>query len=276
MKEINLEDCHKKLLILALHFHRICEKHHIPYYMTGGTMLGAIRHKGFIPWDDDMDFVVPREYFEQLLAVLEEEKVKSITVVSSKNANYPLTYIKLEDANTWIDDPQRRGHDDLQTGINIDIFPLESCSSDVQKVLPYIKKKKYDTIKIVSLYLTYVHSSTWKTIFRFFIKLIYKKDKEYWLARDRKIYESVKKTGNDAYVNLSGIYEEKEIIKKELFGKPKLYSFEDTELYGVEKYDEMLKGIYGDYMALPPISKRHIHANKMYEIERSVNSIIKQ
>ena len=64
-KTISLPECHNILLNIAIDFHNTCAKHNIPYYMLGGTQLGAVRHKGFIPWDDDMDFGVPRMYFEQ-------------------------------------------------------------------------------------------------------------------------------------------------------------------------------------------------------------------
>ena len=74
MRQIrNVEEIHHILLNIAAAFHQICIKHDIPYCMLGGTMLGAVRHKGFIPWDDDMDFAVPREYYEKIIELLEQE-----------------------------------------------------------------------------------------------------------------------------------------------------------------------------------------------------------
>lgn len=70
MRKISIEELHAKLLDIAKVFHQICERHQIPYYMISGTMLGAVRHKDIIPWDDDMDFGVPREYFDELHAIL--------------------------------------------------------------------------------------------------------------------------------------------------------------------------------------------------------------
>ena len=73
MNQVDTNQCHKLLLKIAKEFDQICTKYDIPYYMLGGTMLGAIRHKGFIPWDDDMDFGVPRLYYNLLIQKLENE-----------------------------------------------------------------------------------------------------------------------------------------------------------------------------------------------------------
>ena len=73
MKLLEIKETQACLLNIAKEFDRICTKHNIPYYMIFGTMIGAIRHKGFIPWDDDMDFGVPIEYYKQLEAILEIE-----------------------------------------------------------------------------------------------------------------------------------------------------------------------------------------------------------
>ena len=73
MEKLGIEDVHKYVLAIAKEFDRICTEHHIPYYMVDGTMLGAVRHQGFIPWDDDMDFGVPIEYYKGPEEILENE-----------------------------------------------------------------------------------------------------------------------------------------------------------------------------------------------------------
>ena len=101
MKELSLKDQHILLLGIAKEFDKVCRDSRIPYYMLGGTMLGAIRHKGFIPWDDDMDFGVPRPYYERLISALEEQlpvRYRCCTYDNSRNIIYP--FIKIEDTHT--------------------------------------------------------------------------------------------------------------------------------------------------------------------------------
>ena len=70
MEQLETKECHKYLLRLAKTFHKICTRNNVPYYMIGGTQLGAIRHKGFIPWDDDIDICMPRDEYEKLLSIV--------------------------------------------------------------------------------------------------------------------------------------------------------------------------------------------------------------
>ena len=72
-KLTDIEAIHQAVLDVAKVFHKLCEKHHFTYYMVGGGLIGAIRHKGFIPWDDDLDFYVPRSQFTELVAMLKKE-----------------------------------------------------------------------------------------------------------------------------------------------------------------------------------------------------------
>ena len=96
-KTISLPECHSILLNIATAFHNICVAHNIPYYMLGGPQLGAVRHRGMIPWDDDMDFGVPREYFEQLKQILSTELQSSYNVISIDNTDYQV--VKYGDVN---------------------------------------------------------------------------------------------------------------------------------------------------------------------------------
>lgn len=128
MTRIDIEEVHRRILNIARIFDNICSEHGIQYYMLGGTMLGAIRHKGFIPWDDDMDFGVPFEHYNKLISILEEklpQGMRCCTFENSKAVVYP--FIKIEDTETCIDDPRVNLPIEEKLGINIDIFPLVAC-----------------------------------------------------------------------------------------------------------------------------------------------------
>ena len=126
MKKIdNIEELHKILLDIAKYFHQICVDNDIPYYMLGGTMLGAVRHKGFIPWDDDMDFGVERKYFEKLETILEERVDSPYRLLTKYNSKIILNdFDKLEDSRTIVQDPSRSNINEV-FGVNVDVFPLD-------------------------------------------------------------------------------------------------------------------------------------------------------
>ena len=108
MTRIDIEEVHHRILNIAEAFDKICAEHDIPYYMLGGTMLGAIRHKGFIPWDDDMDFGVPYEHYNRLISILEKELPRGMrccTFENSKAVVYP--FMKIEDTETCIEQERK-------------------------------------------------------------------------------------------------------------------------------------------------------------------------
>ena len=125
MKKIeNIEELHVILLDMAKVFHQICKQEEIPYYMVGGTLLGAIRHKGFIPWDDDMDFGVPRFYYDRLKDALRKNLPNYYSVLDKEDGIIATGFFKLVDNRTvhshkWEESPGQ------QFGVNIDIFPLD-------------------------------------------------------------------------------------------------------------------------------------------------------
>lgn len=113
MKEIT-DTCiiQKKLCLIAKEFHRLMCKHHIPYYMIGGTMLGAVRHNGFIPWDDDMDFGVPRLFYKKCKNVLESELQFPYRFISSQKGRVNYDSSKIEDIDTLIIEIDKRADSD--------------------------------------------------------------------------------------------------------------------------------------------------------------------
>ena len=105
MRQITLRECQLEILSIAKIFHEICVKNGIPYYIIGGTQLGAVRHKGFIPWDDDIDFAVPRKYYDNLEPILEKELDPVYRVLTYKNVSNPFDFMKVENTKTLFIDP---------------------------------------------------------------------------------------------------------------------------------------------------------------------------
>ena len=255
MKEINsANEIHSILLDIAKEFHRICEKHNITYYMVGGTMLGAIRHKGFIPWDDDMDFGVPRKYIKELISALKNELPNNYSVITPLD-DYGIIneIIKIYDNRTIVDEFGKE-HISNRMGVFIDVFPLDRSNNNWS----LLSRNKLISRMLFINNLRYYPSSGFKfKILRFAI-----------LLTSRSMYFkllSIILPNKGNYISCySGAYGPKDTISAKYFGNPKLYTFETIRLYGVELPKEYLRSLYGDYMQLPPEDKRHFHLKGIF------------
>lgn len=255
MKEITLiEEMQNIIFDIAKEFHNICVRNSIPYYMLGGTMLGAIRHKGFIPWDDDMDFGVPRVYFKTLINLLERELPKHLKLLLPLDKySVPNEILKIEDNRTLIEE-DNKDHIPNKSGLFIDIFPLDNSDDNWSK---FSKNRMIKTMYGWHNLKYYPHSSFKSKVKRLFMCCI-PNSFFYWC-----IHQFISKNGN-FISNYSGAWGIKETIQSKIFGEPTLYLFNDLQLYGVSNYDMYLKHIYGEYMQLPPIEKRYSHIKRAF------------
>lgn len=264
MKQLTIEEVRSHLLAMAKEFHRICVANNIPYFMVGGTVLGAIRHHGFIPWDDDMDFAIMRKDEEKLVSLLESSLNYPFSLVKKEKGSYVSSNYKIQDETTKVDDPVsiRFG---TSLGLSLDIFVFDNCSIEAGKLSIIMKK-----VKIVNAIGTILFSNP--TVKKWWIKplnltirsLFFWVTPEMWLKWFGRLEKQTRATGDGAYVNLSGMYGEREVVPQDYLGVPRLYGFEDTEFYGPSDYDGYLKHIYNDYMKLPPIEKRAVHCEGYY------------
>lgn len=257
----DLKIIHDKLLKMLIKFHSICEENNLKYYMIGGTQLGAVRHKGFIPWDDDIDIGMPSEDYNKFINLSSDKIPSDLAICHYKNmANYPYGFCKLYDKTTTLveDNFTKQG---IIGGIYIDVFRLDGIGNTLEKSI-----KNYKSIDIMHRIL-YYNTSIKKTknpikkLANIFFRLM--KTKKIINSIDKKLskYEWDK---NNYVVNAYGAWRFREIMRKDIFGTPTLYDFEGYKFFGVEKYDEYLTNLYGDYMKLPPEEKRKSHHNYKY------------
>ena len=265
LRKIDLQECHQYLLKIAACFDTICTKHQIPYYMLGGTMLGAIRHKGFIPWDDDMDFGIPRPYYQMFIRIAQKELPKEYELLTKNNTKaIRKGFIKIQlKGSKVIEKVFELENNDSYNGIAIDIFPLDG----VKKVS--YKEKLHD--KYIFL-LMRIHEGQFcslsirkglKKIIAAFIKKLPINEKKLADYID-KLIQQRNYDYCDKIANYYGHWKEKETVDKTVLGIPQIYPFESLNLKGVELWDSYLTSLYGNYMKLPPKEKQINHADDIY------------
>lgn len=250
------EKMHTRLLLMMKELHRICVENDITYYIAGGTALGARRHKGFIPWDDDVDIMMPRPDYERFSMLHKEIFPDFLELRWYKNTkDSPFQFIKLIDNRTTLIETL---YNDYVEGLYIDIFPLDGA-----REVSLVEKIRRDKIRIIHKMIIIKCSTRKKnTLFkRIAARLIKKLNLEKlhnYLEKQLLMvpYELCSFTGN-----FLGAWGDREIMEKDIFGTPKLYPFEDAFFYGPEYIDKYLSNVYGDFMSLPPIEERCFRHN---------------
>lgn len=261
----------EKLLAMLDWFHSYCVNNNIQYYAAGGTMLGAMRHHGFIPWDDDIDIVIPRKDYKRLIHSF-TDIIDGYLLESpySGNSDYLYSYAKLYDTRTTLVEKTKIA---CKRGVYIDIFPLDGVGNTYEEARTNFKKFDRKNMFLMTRTCVIRNDRSWcKNASILAARLI-----PSFIINDKNLAISVDKIAaklnDDAAIyvaNLMGAYRMKEITLREYFGSPTLYPFEGMEIYGPEKYDEYLSGIYSNWRELPPEDKRYTkHDFLVFDLENS-------
>lgn len=245
---------------------RICEKYNLIYYMIGGTFLGAIRHKGFIPWDDDIDLAMPREDYEKFLSVAEKELNSNLQLVNFKTDSLYQYYItRIRDIDTKVVET-RIGNDYKYTHASIDIFPIDGTPNNkFMRKIYYFRVLTHRALMSLcykdSIDRERKRSKKEKLLLAIMEKIPVNKFTTPYKQKMKidKLLKKQKVSDSDMIGTIMGAYRTREIVPKSYFGKGKFYEFEGIMLRGPELYHEYLTHMYGDYMKLPPEESRKTH-----------------
>lgn len=265
MKKLTKKEIKEIDLKILLYFDSFCKKNKLRYYLSGGTLLGAIRHKGFIPWDDDIDVCMPRDDYEKLIKIYNNNG--RFFLMSKEKNGYVLPISKIIDKKTKIKNkflPESIGN-----SLWIDIIPIDGLPENTKTICKIYKKiSLYRLLLMLSLIKNYSSKNSFKKFFKviiiYFSKLIGSK---YWSDKIDNI-SRIYKYNSSKYVGAVGwgLYGIGECMKKSEFEKVVYVEFEGYKFPTFSCWDSYLKGLYKNYMELPPIEKRKTHDMEAYYI----------
>ena len=267
MEKIELEEA-KRILIEDLdEVDRFCIENGLRYYLSGGTLLGAVRHKGFIPWDDDVDIMMPRPDYEKFIELYKDNDKFSL-YSTERNSEYLYTYPKLCKNKTILN--EKGGSAGLQLGIYVDIFPIDGLGDDMSKAKKVLKKIRIPQIFNLGLlvdknrdYVSFVKNLE-VGICYVIAKLI--GGHKFLYKRITKIATKYNYEDSILVGTFIDFMDGNRIFNKEIFAKAVKLPFGEKEYCVPVGYDEFLTLYFGDYMKLPPEEDREVHGYDAYHI----------
>lgn len=241
---------------------KTCREHNLHYYMWAGTMIGAIRHKGFIPWDDDLDIAMPRPDYDQLIAHCKEWLPEPYEMVCAENdAVYPLPFAKIQDGSTTLIE---RMHLKYLGGIYLDVFPIDGAPSGwLARKCHFARYQYYKRVLYLLFRDPYKHGhgpSSWIPLLCRKLYSLKEVQQKIRAILTRYDYDTSKWVA-DYDDGSNGV------MAKTVLGVPTPYDFEDMKVLGVEQYDTYLTNKYGDYMTIPDGDHQRQHNFHLLDLE---------
>lgn len=256
---------------------RVCEKYNLKVFIDSGSLLGAVRHKGFIPWDDDIDVVMLRKDYDTLLSLPSEEFKNPIFLQSAySDKGYYRGHAQLRNSMTTGILPEEAENVEFNQGIFLDIFPLDEMSKFriVNKIKCY--RTKFYLKKFRIMYNNAKPSNAVKNLIKKVAKQILKKSdyKKSYRKFEKGLTSKYFKSDNVAKISFYGSYKEYKPVKKEYFEEIEYLPFEDIMVPVPKKYDDVLKAYYGDdYMK--PVKGTSLHGNVIFDVSKNYIETIK-
>lgn len=265
-KKITLEEIRQIQLEILTYIDTFCKNNNIPYVLNYGTLLGAIRHKGYIPWDDDIDISMSRQDYDRFIELFKHDKSKYKIISLETNKDYFNNFIKIEDIETEI--IYSNLQKSYKSGIFIDIFPIDFFEDRKVINIGYI----LESLKLICISPknSVIHNdSKIKNIFRLISWYLLKPINPRVFAN--LIEKVIKKytTNNPTYgLLVASKSKEKSTLPVETTKKIITLEFEGLNMPAPAQYDEILSHRYGEYMQLPPEEDRITpHDYEAFKIE---------
>ena len=258
MRTIDIEELKQLQCEVMQAFHMFCHENNLKYSLACGSLLGAIRHNGYIPWDDDIDVYMDRSDYERFIRIFPDRYKSFYRLISyERSEEWCRPYANLYDDRTvW---EELKSSKEKQIGVNIDIFPVDCVPDDDNEWLSFNKKRRLliylQSAKFVVLRRD--HRPLWKNIGLSLLKLILLPFSHKQLLRllDNYIKQYNEEGTNRLFETSCGMEQKKPFLKRD-FERTIPHVFENYVFDVMEGYHECLSAGFGDYMQLPPEEKR--------------------
>ncbi len=264
-KYLTLDELQYELLEMLLEFDAFCKEHELRYSLDSGTLLGAVRHKGFIPWDDDLDVNMPRPDYERLLSI-QEELPEGFHLVNAMNSEFAYGFSKLCTDEIRAQEPSYQGT--LDEKLWIDIFPTDGLPSNDCEATKVWKQVHKATRHNVWASVNHRSEHGFRKVIKTFAGALFRlgKPREHMLSAISAAvlipgYENAERVG--CYVGSEGNLW---TLPKDAYEKSISLEFEGHMLPCMSCWDEFLTELYGDYMQLPPENQRRTHCLKAWRV----------
>ena len=254
-RQLNEEEIKDIELGVMDYIHNLCQKENINYSLAYGTLLGAVRHKGYIPWDDDVDISLKREEYNKLYQAVLRDNDPIYKVVSWENdSRYPYPFYRVYDARTVYENNYIEN--DIDLGICVDVFPFDYYA-DVNKEM--VKLDTYRRLSVYTLYGIHSKNAGLKNIVRYLLVLVFRLTRVKTWNKKMNIL-SMQANDSDSIDYLMENKRTSTKFEKTLLDKVMDSPFEDRTYKIPEASHQILSAIYGDdFMEIPPVEKRVKH-----------------
>ncbi|MCH5239636.1 MAG: LicD family protein [Muribaculaceae bacterium] len=250
MVEINPEEKKRIILDIMIDIDDFCRAHNLPYVISSGTLLGAVRHGGFIPWDDDADMFMLREDFDRFISLYKNRKYHLLYNADSEEESFRLGFVKVCEPNTYM----IRDNSKFRHGVYVDIFPLDYVPEDEKERNNYMGKliryqhglrhrQKKDFLSVLT---SYFHSVDW------------------WWEKVDKTIRSSNYNDSRLVAHIVGSRNKKTVFDRNWLKNLKEIDFEGRKFLTFADTHSYLTMVYGDYMTPPPENQRRGHAREKF------------
>lgn len=255
-----MNDIQEVILEIYKEIKKVCDKHNITYYGIDGTCLGAVRHQGFIPWDDDMDIGIPIEEFDKFIKVAKQDLPDYLEIYDPfENKNFTHLIIKVIDTRTTFVEKPLLDYPDSWFGVWVDIIPL--CGVPKNKLKENLFYSALSKNMFLNLYLREDHLGRHFTSVQKIVKnyVVKHRDIDYYMNKQLKLIKKYPMKGSAKVLEVGFLPVKQWITQGAYYGKGQIIKFEDTDLPVPQNYDKYLTDFYGDYMKIPDVKNQVQH-----------------